>query len=284
MADASRQEDFEGEDAASVEADLRGLAEFVVDASQRAHDKEIRNTDKSSALTRLWALLSVGIILHYTFSLSVESGGSVLTGRYLSFTGYQWPTELMRSVWVLFSMMSTIGFGDEVPLPISNDGASFSANTSATYATTAAGNGTSVSLGGSNTLDDDVEVVALIFVLVYILVGLSVLGNVIEVLRADISSDRASDKRDRRALALSSIVRKLRHAAFPNADMSMDIGKMDDVGELVRSLFSRVDISNTGHITLRQLCAYIDRLRSEMHLYVVCACVRAFVRAWAWAW
>jgi hypothetical protein len=274
MADTSgREHDFEAEES-GVESNLRGLAEFVVDESQRTHEKEIRNSDKSSAHTRLWGVVSVGVILHYTFSLSLERGTSLLTGRYLSFTGYQWPTELMRSVWVLFTMLSTIGFGDEVPLPIANDwvNANASASNSTSNATTAGGAASNASFldNDSSTLDDEVEVVALLFLLIYILVGLGILGNVIEVLRSGLNSDRADDKRDRRALALSSIARKLHHAAFSNTEMSTNIGPVKDVGELVRSMFSRIDISNTGHITLRQLCAYIDRLRSEMHLCVLC--------------
>lgn len=241
--------------ATTLGLNVKSLVEYVVGESQRNFDEKLRAADSATARSRLLGVVSVGIILRFAFSLSLNvSDGEVLSDTYVNFAGYQWPNELVGSVWVMFTILTTIGYGQEVAFTVANDFSSFDENSSVAEV--------------DSTLNDEFEVLTLLFFLIYILVGLSIVGNIIEVLRAELISDRKNFRLNRRNVALNSMLLKLRHVAFPqNDDFGNITTRTADVSETVRSMFGRIDIQNNGSITLRQLCAFIDRMRAELHLY-----------------
>ena len=214
---------------------LKNVVDFIVGETQRNYEYKIRQEASSSARSRLLVIVSVGIILRFAFSLSLSSG-AIVSETYKFYAGYLWPNALVESVWVMFTMLTTIGYGQEVPIDIANS----IENTSG--------------LGDIDTsLDETFEIVSVIFLIVYILVGLSIVGNVIEVLRAELISDRNTFRENRRSVALNNILLKLRHAAVANSQFSVNDGAaLDNVSETVRAIFSRIDIGNEGRISLRQ--------------------------------
>ena len=229
-----------------VDSNMKSLIEFVVGESQQNYEKEIRRSEVSAAQSRLLGVVSIGIILRFAFTLSLEvTREQSFSEVYLSYAGYQWPSALVQSVWVMFTMLTTIGFGVELALPIANVECP----------------------DNSTSLDEEFEVICLLALIAYILIGLGVVGNVIEVLRAELISDRNTYRRNRRDVALNDILRKLRHAASDKANCIAEVPPVSGVSESVRAMFSRIDIDNKGYISLRQLCAFIDQLRAQLHLY-----------------